>query len=364
MRAETVTVPLGDASYDITIGPEVLAELPAVLARACPAARYAIITDSTVAQHYGARVRDLVAAAAPCELFVFPAGEWNKTREHWQALGDALLAAGLGRDGAIVALGGGVTGDLAGFVAATYLRGIPYVQVPTTLLAMIDSSIGGKTGVDTPHGKNLIGAFHQPRAVVADVTTLATLPRPHRAAGAVEALKHGAIADAVHFERVVAERGGILEASPDVLAPLVARSVALKAAVVAADERERGRRAVLNVGHTVAHAIEAVSGYAVLHGEAVAIGLVLEARLGTRLGVTDGGTAQRLAEAVATFGLPAERPAGPVGPLLDAMRSDKKTRRGTVKFAFLKRIGQAAQAADGEWTFAAPEETITSVLSG
>ncbi len=363
MHTATVTVPLGDASYDITIGPGVLEQLPAVLARACPAARYAVLADSTVAQHYGARVRDLTAGVAPCELLTFPAGEWNKTREQWQALSDALLAAGLGRDGAIVALGGGVTGDLAGFVAATYLRGIPFVQVPTSLLAMIDSSIGGKTGVDTPRGKNLIGAFHQPRAVVADVTTLATLPRPHRAAGAVEALKHGAIADAAYFARVVADRAGVLDAEPQVLATLVARSVTLKAAVVAADERERGQRAVLNFGHTIAHALETVSGYAMLHGEAVGVGMVLEARLGTRLGITESGTDAALAAALEGYGLPVERPAGPLDPLLDAMHADKKTRSGTVKFAFLKRLGQAARSAGSEWTFAAPEETIKSVLS-
>jgi 3-dehydroquinate synthase len=213
----------------------------------------------------------------------FPAGEWNKTRETWSALTDQLLAAGIGRDGAVVAVGGGVVGDVAGFVAATVLRGIPYVQVPTTLLAMIDSSIGGKTGVDTVHGKNLVGAFHQPRAVIADVNTLTTLPPVHRSAGMAEALKHGFIADAIYLESLVRDRDRILDAEPGALLETVRRSVEIKAAVVADDERELGRRAILNFGHTVGHAIETVCGYEILHGEAVAMGMIVEAELGKHL---------------------------------------------------------------------------------
>ena len=176
-------IPLGDASYDIILGAGLLARAPQLLTQRCPAASYAVITDSTVAPLYGEPLASALAGEVPARLFTFPAGEWNKTRETWSTLTDQLLTAGIGRDGAVVAVGGGVVGDLAGFVAATVHRGIPYAQVPTTLLAMIDSSIGGKTGVDTPEGKNLVGAFHQPRIVIADVHTLTTLPPLHRAAG-------------------------------------------------------------------------------------------------------------------------------------------------------------------------------------
>ena len=335
-----------------------LGELPAILAAACPATRYAVIADSAVAELYAA---DL-AADLRAALFTFPAGEWNKTRETWGGLSDRLLDAGLGRDCAVLAVGGGVTGDLAGFVAATYLRGVPYVQVPTTLLAMIDSSIGGKTGVDTSHGKNLIGAFHQPRAVVADVQTLATLTPPQLAAGMAEALKHGLLIDAAYCEMLSAQHDRILARDPDMLTDVVTRGVAIKAEVVAADEREAGRRATLNLGHTVAHAIEQVSGYEILHGEAVAIGLVVEADLGVRLGVTAPDVPGRIRAALEQFGLPTTLPETTSQALLDAMRSDKKTRDGTVRFALLADVGKPARGRGGEWTFSAPETFIIEAL--
>ena len=244
-----------DASYDILIGRGLLADLPASAKAACPASRYAVITDSHVAKLYGetlvARFRD---ATRQVQLFEFPAGEWNKTRETWATLSDRMLAAQFGRDSAVIALGGGVVGDLAGFVAATYLRGIPCIQVPTTLLAMIDSSIGGKTGVDVPAGKNLLGAFHQPRLVVADLDVLGSLPPPQLAAGMAEAVKHGVIADRRYFDALEHEHGAVTARDAGALERVVRRSVEIKAEVVAADEREAGRRAILNFGHTVAHA--------------------------------------------------------------------------------------------------------------
>src|SRR5213594_3739534 len=253
-----------DASYDIVIGRGLLADLPAFVKAACPASRYVVITDSHVAKLYGkqvmARFHD---AKLQVELLEFPSGEWNKTRETWALLSDRMLAAQIGRDSAVVALGGGVVGDLAGFVAATYLRGIPCVQVPTTLLAMIDSSIGGKTGVDVPAGKNLLGAFHQPRLV----------------AGMAEAVKHGVIADRQYFDVLEQEHAAVTTRDVGALERVVRRSVEIKAEVVAADEREAGRRAILNFGHTVAHAIEATTKFATLHGEAVAIGMAYETRL-------------------------------------------------------------------------------------
>ncbi|MGH7699222.1 MAG: 3-dehydroquinate synthase, partial [Gemmatimonadales bacterium] len=273
----TVRVPIverRDASYDIVIGRGLLAQLPALLARHCPAARYAIVTDSHVepvlAPKVAAALRD---AGLPFESVAVAAGEWNKTRESWAAIADAMLAKHLGRDCAVIALGGGVVGDLAGFVAATYLRGVPYVQLPTSLLAMIDSAIGGKTGVDVPAGKNLLGAFYQPRLVVADLDALATLPAVQLAAGLAEAVKHGVIADAAYFAFLETEAPAIRARDPAALDRVVTRSVEIKAGVVEEDERETGRRAVLNFGHTVAHAIEATSKFEVLHGEAVAIGM-------------------------------------------------------------------------------------------
>ncbi len=298
-----------DASYDILIGRGLLAGLEALLREHCPAARYAVITDSHVAKLYGeqivARCHD---AKLHVQLFEFPAGEWNKTRETWATLSDKLLAAQFARDSAVIALGGGVVGDVAGFVAATYLRGVPYVQVPTTLLAMIDSSIGGKTGVDVPAGKNLLGAFHQPRLVVADLDVLASLAPVQLAAGMAEAVKHGVIADAEYFAFLERERASVAAKDPEALEHLVRRSVEIKAEVVAADEREAGRRAILNFGHTVGHAIEATARFEVLHGEAVAIGMAYESRLAEALGVADRGTAERIGGLLKRYQLPLELP--------------------------------------------------------
>ncbi|HWP36000.1 MAG TPA: 3-dehydroquinate synthase [Gemmatimonadales bacterium] len=359
-----VHVALGSDSYDILIGSGLLAELPALLTARCPAARYAVVTDSTVAPLHGARLLESVKQHHDAFLVTFPAGEWNKTRETWSMVTDRLLAAGLGRDGAVIALGGGVVGDVAGFVAATYMRGIPCVQVPTTLLAMIDSSIGGKTGVDTAHGKNLVGAFHQPRAVVADVETLTTLPPLHRASGVAEALKHGAIADAGYFETTRAAAHAILQHDTAALLNLVRRSVEIKADIVAGDERERGARMRLNFGHTVAHALEAVSGYELMHGEAVAIGMVAEAALGERLGVTQPGTAQRIAEALQAFGLPTAPDRDfDIDRALDALRHDKKARDHVLRLALIERIGVSARGEGGVWTVPVDEAVLRDAFS-
>ena len=358
-----VSVAVGASGYDITIGDGALAALPDVLARHCPAVRYAIIADSTVAGLYGEVVRAAVATVGPCDFFTFPAGEWNKTRAQWETLTDAMGAAGTGRDGAVITLGGGVTGDLGGFVASTYRRGIPYVQLPTSLLAMVDSSIGGKTGVDTPQGKNLVGAFHQPRAVIADVAFLRTLPAPHVRAGLAEAVKHGAIADAALFHRIGALHTAILDGRPEALEEIVAQSVGIKARVVGRDPLEGGARAILNFGHTVGHALETVSGYALLHGEALAIGMVVEATLGTAMGITREGTAAALRDSLQALDLPTTMPDTTPADLLAVMAHDKKARGGTVKFALLKEIGQAAQSPDREWTFSAPPELVENVLT-
>jgi len=354
-----------DASYDILIGRGLLADLPALVRAACPASGYALITDSHVAKLYGEKlVVRCHDAKLHVELFVFPAGEWNKTRETWASLSDRMLARHFGRDSAVIALGGGVAGDVAGFVAATYLRGIPYVQIPTTLLAMIDSSIGGKAGVDVPAGKNLLGAFHQPRLVVADLDVLGSLAAPQLAAGMAEAVKHGVIADRQYFDALEQEHRAVAAREAGAIERVVRRSVEIKAAVVAADEREAGRRAILNFGHTVGHAIEATAKFATLHGEAVAIGMAYEARLAEALGIAEPGTADRVQRLLERYNLPLELPESATeDALVAAMRLDKKAREGTVRFALPQAIGR--MFADGtNWTVAAPEDVVRDVLRG
>ena len=363
----TIRVPLvekRDASYDILIGAGLVHQLDKILPEYCPAAAYALITDSHVGKLYGEDlVTRLSAIGYRTELLTFPGGESNKTRDTWASLSDRMLAAHLGRDCAVIALGGGVVNDLAGFVAATYLRGVPLVQVPTSLLAMIDSSIGGKTGVDVPAGKNLLGAFHQPRVVVADPDLLGSLSSVQLAAGLAEAVKHGAIADAEYFAFLEAEYAAIFAKHAPALERVVRRSVEIKAAVVAQDEREKGKRAILNFGHNVGHAIEATSRYEVLHGEAVAIGMVYEGRLAETLGIAAAGTSQRIRAVLERLHLPVERPdASHVDDLIAAMRADKKVRAGEIRLALPRAIG-SAHGDDGHgWTVAVDEATIRQAL--
>lgn len=353
-----------DASYDIVIGRGLLPELPRRLTADCPAAAYAVVSDSHVGKLYGrALTETLRRAGMRAELITFPAGERNKNRDTWANLSDRMLAHHFGRDAAVIALGGGVVGDLAGFVAATYLRGLPYVQVPTSLLAMIDSSIGGKTGVDAPAGKNLVGAFHQPRFVLADLDVLTTLPPPQLAEGMAEALKHGVIADAAYFASLERDYGAVAAHDTAVLEHVVRRSVEIKADVVARDEREGGVRAILNFGHTVAHAIEAVAKFEASHGEAVAIGMVFEARLGETLGVTAAGTATRIAQALERNRLPLQLPDGAdPAQLVEAMRSDKKAREAKLRFALPATIGAMHRGADGGYTVVVPEDAVLHAL--
>jgi len=331
----------------IAIAPGALDSLGARVQERVPAHRVAIIADQRVAALHGDRaVASFGAAGAPPLLLTFPAGERHKTRQTWGALSDQLVTAGCGRDTVIVALGGGVTGDLAGFVAATYLRGVPYIQVPTTLLAMIDASIGGKTGVDTPAGKNLIGAFHHPAAVIADPRLLTTLPPHELRCGLAEAIKHGVIADAAYFSWIAAGLRQILHAdSPDDATQLhlVRRSIEIKVQVVRQDERESGLRKVLNFGHTVGHAIEHVTGYGVAHGEAIAIGMVAEALIAERLHLAERGLADAIATVCDAAGLPVKLPDG-VSPaeVVTATRTDKKSRGGHVEFALPRALGEMA----------------------
>jgi 3-dehydroquinate synthase len=370
-----LTVRHAAGEYPVYVGAGILEGLHVLVQAHAPGRRTAMIADDTVAALFRDFVRGTEspwrAVAATCEgvegagwmPFTFPAGEASKTRATWEQLTDALLAAGYGRDAAIVALGGGVTGDLAGFVAATYMRGIPVVQVPTTLLAMVDSSVGGKVGVDTPAGKNLVGAFHAPAAVVADPLTLGTLTDRDYRAGLAEVVKHALVGDEGHFAWLEKNAVAVLRRDPDALTEVICRSVELKSAVVAEDERESGRRAILNAGHTVAHAIEQATGYGIRHGEAVALGLVAECRLGEAIGVTAAGTADRVAALLAGLGLPVEL-AGcpPVGTLTAAMQVDKKTRSGFPGFAFAAGPGRMHRQ-NGDWVSPAPTEAVEEALA-
>ena len=311
-----------------------------------------LIADSQVSRLYGPRVaEELEAAGHQVDLLEFPAGEWNKSRDQWTSLTDQMLAAAVGRDAVVLGLGGGVSGDLAGFVAATYMRGLPVVQIPTTLLAMLDSSVGGKTGVDTEAGKNLVGAFHHPALVVIDPEVLGTLPRLQRLAGLAEGIKTAAILDLDLWNWIEERAGELVDGDLDVQSELIRRTVAHKADVVAGDPAEAGRRAILNFGHTVGHAIETLEGYTVLHGEAVAAGMRVEARLGEGLGVTEVGTARRIADLLAACGLDREwEMERRHDEIASAMELDKKSRAARPHCVLLARIGEVAIGPDGYTT--------------
>lgn len=350
----TVTVRHRGGAYLAYVEAGLLVRLEELVSAHVPARRLAVIADAAVAGR--------VPLPLASDLLVVPSGEASKSRDTWASLTDDLLERGFGRDSAIVAFGGGMVGDLAGFVAATYHRGIPWMQVPTTLLAMLDASVGGKTGVDTSLGKNLVGAFHQPVAVVADPAVLLTLPERAYRSGLAEAVKHGVIADAGYLAWIRDTAEGLVRRDPQALARLIERSITIKADVIADDETEQGRRATLNAGHTVAHAIELVSGFEVPHGEAVAIGLVTECRIAERLGLAETGLAGTVADVLVRLGLPTDMPGGlPPDDLLRAMAHDKKNRGSELRFALPRGVGSMVQTA-GEWTVAVPKGAVLNAL--
>ena len=339
---ESLRVALGERAYPIHIGAGIAGEAALYAPHVGSAA--AVVTNPIVAPLYLARVRAaLEAAGARVVPVVVEEGEQAKRWAVLEAVFDALLAGRLGRDSVIVALGGGVVGDLAGFAAAVYQRGIGYLQVPTTLLAQVDSSVGGKTAINHARGKNMIGAFHQPRAVIADVATLDTLPERELRAGLAEVIKHGAALDAAFFAWLESNIEALLRRERAALVHAVRRSCELKAAIVAEDEREAGARALLNFGHTFGHAIETASGYgAWLHGEAVAAGMVMAAELSARAGRLPAADAARLRDLVSRAGLPVAPP--PIDPArwLELMALDKKSARGRMRFVLLDALGSAA----------------------
>jgi len=349
-----IRVSLGERAYDVVIGPGLLDRAGELLAPYLPRGRTVVVTDESVALHHGERLTSaLEAGGVSTDLIVIPPGEGSKSFDGLQSLCDQLLALKLDRGDVITAFGGGVVGDLAGFAAAIYKRGIDFVQIPTTLLAQVDSSVGGKTAIDTPRGKNLIGAFHQPCAVLADLDVLATLPAREVRAGYAEVVKYGLLGDAAFFDRLEAEGADVLALKVGALSHAVARSVEMKAEIVAQDERETGRRALLNLGHTFAHALESETGYgdALLHGEAVAIGCALAFRFSAALGLCSPEAARRCEMAIAAAGLPVhldELTGGPfrVESLIGHMRQDKKAQAGGLTFVLARDIGQAFVARD------------------
>ena len=351
----------GAAPYRIDIAPGLLDD-GALLASHLRGRHALIVSDSQVAPLYAQRVQAALAAARPdakIALHVFEAGEASKTLANFSGVIDALAALGATRDACIYALGGGVVGDLAGFAAACWMRGIDVVQLPTTLLAMVDSSVGGKTAVDIAQGKNLVGAFHPPRAVVADTAALRTLPPRELRAGFAEVIKYGAIVDAPFLDWLDADADGLLAGDDAVLAEAIARSCEHKAAITERDPYEHGERALLNFGHTFGHAIEAEQGYAegLNHGEAVAVGMVLAARLSHALDMATRADADGLQALLQRFGLPVAIPAGlDADALLARMRLDKKAQASGLRFILWDRPGAARVVAD------VPEDVVLEVL--
>ena len=363
---QKVRVDLGARAYEILIGEGLIGEAGARIAALFPKARAAIVTDENVARHWLAPLQaSLAAAGVEAQAIVRPAGETTKSYAEFAIVSDALIGARIERRDIVIALGGGVIGDLAGFAAATLRRGVDYVQIPTSLLAQVDSSVGGKTAINSPLGKNLIGAFHQPRLVLADLSTLATLPEREFRAGYAEVVKYGLIDDLAFFEWLESHRAQVFAGGSE-RAQAVAVSCAAKARVVASDETEQGARALLNLGHTFGHALEALAHYdpsVIVHGEAVAVGLALAFRFSRQLGHCSGQDVVRVERHLAAAGLPTRiqdiaRLAPTPDTMLEAMRQDKKVERGRLTFILARGIGESFVARD------VPEAQALAFLQG
>ena len=362
MRNERIVAVGGGHPYSIHIGPGLLAD-GALLAQTLRGRDAFVISDDSVAPLYLQGVLTALSSARAdlrVAHWTMPAGEGSKTLATFSAAIDAIAAAGARRDATVYALGGGVVGDLAGFAAAAWMRGIDCVQLPTTLLAMVDSSVGGKTAVDLPQGKNLVGAFHPPRAVLADTASLRTLPPRELRAGLAEVVKYGAIVDAPFLDWLDAHADALLAMDDDALAEAIARSCAHKAAIVERDPLEHGERALLNFGHTFGHALETLQGYGgLIHGEAVAVGMVQAARLSEHLGLSGAADTARLRALLQRFGLPVSPPPGlSTDALVAHMRLDKKAQADGLRFIVWDGIGRARVLAG------VPEAAVRAVLDG
>jgi len=340
---KTLHVELGSRSYPIYIGTHLLEQAAVFEPHLKSSTTVFIVSNTTVAPLYAKTLMNTLSQLGKTvRLLELPDGESYKDWQHLQLIFDELLAHGADRQSMIVALGGGVVGDMAGFGAASFMRGIRFIQVPTTLLAQVDSSVGGKTGINHPLGKNMIGAFHQPVAVIADLNTLRTLPPRELSAGLAEVIKHGAIADADFLDWIEANTGALLACDTDAMAHAVLRSCEIKSAVVSADEREGGIRATLNFGHTFGHAIESGLGYGEwLHGEAVGCGMVMAADLSARLGQISKIDAERLKRIIASMHLPIAPPKLGSQRFMELMQVDKKTEAGQIRYITLGSIGAA-----------------------
>ncbi|MBF0424895.1 MAG: 3-dehydroquinate synthase [Magnetococcales bacterium] len=339
----TLSLDLGPRGYEIVIGENLLGRVGSLVKPLAPGQQVAIVTSTTVAPLYLAPVATALGEAGFTVLpIILPDGEEYKEWPTLQMIFDALIENRFERSALLVALGGGVIGDMTGFAASAFMRGVPFVQIPTTLLAQVDASVGGKTGINHPLGKNLIGAFYQPRLVLIDVATLKTLPKREVLAGMAEVVKYGILRDADLFARIESNVEALLRVDPEVLIPIIRHCCAIKAEIVAADEREGGQRALLNLGHTFGHAVETVTRYKTfLHGEAVAIGMVLAADLSERCGIAPTATTQRVRALLERLGLPVQTPRLPVADYLDAMAHDKKVQDGRTRLILLEEIGRA-----------------------
>jgi 3-dehydroquinate synthase len=361
----TVTVPLGDRAYDILIGPGLLADAGALMRPLLPSARVFVVTDETLEGLHLEALKDaLDDAGLENHGVVLPSGEQTKSFAHLESLLQAMLEAGCERGTTVVAFGGGVIGDLAGFAASILMRGVPFVQIPTTLLSQVDSSVGGKTAINTPQGKNLVGTFYQPRLVLADTTLLGTLPVRELKAGYAEVVKYGLIDDPAFFDWLEVAAPALLALNPSAIVRAVETSCRAKARIVGADERESAQRALLNLGHTFAHALEAEGGYGelLLHGEAVSIGLRLAFELSVALGLCPPADRDRLVAHLQSVAMPVELPPHPHGAwevdrLLGHFAKDKKVKDGRVTFVLARGIGQAFLSAE------VPVATVRQVLA-
>ncbi len=355
---QSLNIDLGERSYNILLGSGLLGKVGKLLSQVLQPSRIVLITHPSLFKLYGEKVLSgLKDQGWTADVIEVPEGETSKTLQQAEKIFDRLLDLQCDRKSVLVALGGGVIGDLVGFVAATYQRGIPFVQVPTTLLSQVDSSVGGKTAVNHPKGKNMIGAFYQPRLVVADLDTLQTLPPNEFRAGLAEVIKYGVISDASLFEYLEKNTEKILQLDNECLAHIIKTSCAIKARVVEKDERESHYRMILNFGHTLGHAFEALTGYSrFVHGEAVAIGMVHAAKLSQQLGKCNEDIPIRLSKLVSKCGLPVDRPDLDPEAIIDSLYHDKKTMNNKIKFILVKEIGVVEIADD------MPKEDILKVL--
>jgi 3-dehydroquinate synthase len=357
MERAVVPVQIESARYEITVQPGLLADVGQMVRKLSRSARAGIVTDAKVGPRYVNAVADsLRSAGIEPVIATLPSGEDHKTLADLAPVYDVLLSARVERSTPILALGGGVVGDMTGFVAATILRGVPFVQVPTTLLAMVDASVGGKTGINHAVGKNLIGAFHQPIAVLIDPTVLTTLPSRELRSGLAECIKHEIIRDAEGFDRLERDIGRALRLDIDYLSQLIAHNVAIKARVVEADPFEKGERAHLNFGHTFGHAIETVSHYDYSHGECVALGMIAASRLAVELKLLDDDSCRRIVGVIEQAELPVRGLSLPTKDIVDAMIFDKKVRGGKVRFVLPDAIGHVVIRDD------VPPEAVTRAV--